>query len=91
MESTGIPGKIQVTKEVVKQTADTFIFDSRGLVNVKGKGEMEGFILKGPKSDKEAILRPSLHRKTNRESVFSSLRSLDSARHIRDLIYNKIN
>jgi class 3 adenylate cyclase len=45
MESTGVPGKIQVTKTVADLVKDTFVFESRGTVQVKGKGEMEVFVL----------------------------------------------
>jgi len=45
MESTSIPGKIQVTKDVVKHADHMFTFESRGKVAVKGKGSMETFFL----------------------------------------------
>mmetsp|Transcript_28291 Transcript_28291/g.43522 ORF Transcript_28291/g.43522 Transcript_28291/m.43522 type:complete len:522 (-) Transcript_28291:453-2018(-) len=45
MESSGLPGKCQVTKAVVDLVGDTFSFESRGLISVKGKGEMEAFFL----------------------------------------------
>jgi class 3 adenylate cyclase len=38
MESTGVPGQIQVTRSVYEQLKDKFVFESRGLVQVKGKG-----------------------------------------------------
>ena len=45
MESHGLPGKIQVTAEVRRLLADRFDFSPRGLVDVKGKGAMEVFLL----------------------------------------------
>jgi class 3 adenylate cyclase len=45
MESTGVPGGIQVTRSVYDQLQDTFEFKSRGLVQVKGKGEIETWFL----------------------------------------------
>jgi class 3 adenylate cyclase len=38
MESLGMPGRIQVTHAVTERLAGAFRFESRGLVDVKGKG-----------------------------------------------------
>lgn len=40
MESSGIPGKIQVTTETYHRLKDKFIFTERGPISVKGKGKM---------------------------------------------------
>ncbi len=40
MESDGIPGKIQVTDEVRNALKDRYVLDTRGLVEIKGKGRM---------------------------------------------------
>jgi class 3 adenylate cyclase len=46
MESTGVPGRIQVTKEVIENiSGDEFVFERRGMVQVKGIGEVEAFFL----------------------------------------------
>jgi class 3 adenylate cyclase len=45
MESTGIPGRIQVTQNVVAKVGEAFRFSSRGKIQVKGKGLMETFLL----------------------------------------------
>ena len=46
MESTGVPGRIQVTAAVVDSVpTDEFRFEPRGEVAVKGKGNMETFFL----------------------------------------------
>jgi len=47
MESTGVPGKIQVTRSVYERLKDGFEFEGRGLVSVKGKGEIEAWLLLG--------------------------------------------
>ncbi|HKF46670.1 MAG TPA: adenylate/guanylate cyclase domain-containing protein [Terracidiphilus sp.] len=47
MESTSMPGAIQVTRAVYDQLRDSFEFESRGLVQVKGKGEIETWLLLG--------------------------------------------
>ncbi|MEO8890914.1 MAG: adenylate/guanylate cyclase domain-containing protein [Coleofasciculaceae cyanobacterium] len=45
METTGINGKIQVTSATYQQLKEQFIFKSRGKVSIKGKGEMNTYIL----------------------------------------------
>jgi guanylate cyclase len=41
MESHGAGGLIQVTRETYELIQDDFVCEPRGVVNVKGKGEME--------------------------------------------------
>lgn len=41
MESHGLGGTIQITRETYEAIKDEFVCESRGTVNVKGKGEME--------------------------------------------------
>ena len=45
MESTGLPGRIQVTPAVVQAAESRFEFEDRGLLEIKGKGEMHAFLL----------------------------------------------
>jgi len=47
MESTGLPGRIQVTRSVYDQLNETFDLQERGLVQVKGKGEIATWLLQG--------------------------------------------
>jgi hypothetical protein len=47
MESSGIPGRIHVTGDVVNLLEAAFIFEERGTVTVKGKGEMKTYFLNG--------------------------------------------
>lgn len=46
MESNGIPGAIQVTANVQEKMKDRFAFESRGQVEIKGKGVTEVFLLR---------------------------------------------
>jgi class 3 adenylate cyclase len=46
MESTGLPDTIQVTRPVYEALKDEFDWESRGLVEVKGKGSVEAWVLK---------------------------------------------
>jgi adenylate cyclase len=50
MESTGEPGKIQVTDEMRNSLGESFRFEERGLIEVKGKGEMRTWFLVGRRS-----------------------------------------
>ena len=47
MESHGIPGRIQVTDEIQSLMKDKFIFEERGIVEIKGKGPMKVWFLNG--------------------------------------------
>jgi guanylate cyclase len=47
MESTGVPGAIQITAATHALVRDAFVCERRGLVAVKGKQEMETFLLTG--------------------------------------------
>ncbi len=46
MESTGVPGAVQVTRPVYEALKDKFAFEPRGVVDVKGKGQVEAWLLK---------------------------------------------
>jgi Adenylate and Guanylate cyclase catalytic domain len=45
LESSGVPGEIQVTRDVYEQLKNDFEMTPRGTIKVKGKGEMETFLL----------------------------------------------
>ena len=47
METTGAPGRIQVTPEVYERLKNRFLFDPRGSITVKGRGQMESYWLTG--------------------------------------------
>ncbi len=47
MESSGEPGKIQVSETTYEVLKDKYIFQNRGLISVKGKGEMLTYWLIG--------------------------------------------
>ncbi|MCH8012939.1 MAG: response regulator [Candidatus Marinimicrobia bacterium] len=46
MESCGLAGDIQVTKETYTRLKDRYIFKKRSIINIKGKGKMNTFLLK---------------------------------------------
>jgi class 3 adenylate cyclase len=45
MESHGVPGRIHVTEPVYRRLNDRFVFEERGLVDVRGKGPMPTWFL----------------------------------------------
>ena len=47
MESHGVPGKIQITRETYELLKDEFVCEPRGRIPIKGKGEMEAWYLVG--------------------------------------------
>ena len=49
MESHGLPGRIQVTSATKQRLQDKFLFESRGTIEVKGKGEMITYFINGIK------------------------------------------
>jgi class 3 adenylate cyclase len=53
MESHGIPGSIQVTEATYNRLKNQYVFEDRGLISVKGKGEMNCYLLKGEKKRHE--------------------------------------
>lgn len=50
MESHSLPDEIQVSKTTYALLRDEFVFEPRGLIDVKGKGMMETYFLRGPRS-----------------------------------------
>ncbi len=49
MESHGTPGKIHITSKTFSLIQDEFICEPRGVLHIKGKGEMETYYLIGKK------------------------------------------
>lgn len=52
MESQGVAGRIQVTANTYKRLKDKYLFEKRGVIPVKGKGEMVTYWLTGRKNFK---------------------------------------
>jgi class 3 adenylate cyclase len=53
MESTGIPGCIQVTDRTYRRLRDRYRFQKRGPIHVKGKGELVTYLLVAREDDLE--------------------------------------
>ena len=49
MESHGQEGEIQITESTRTRVKDTFDLEARGLIHVKGKGDMPAWLVRGPK------------------------------------------
>lgn len=63
MESTGMPGRVQVTALVEERLRERFVFEPRGITEVRGKGPMATFFLvgegmTGPRATKVAVPAP---------------------------------
>ena len=50
MESHGIPGQVQVTPATYERLREQYLFQERGAIQVKGKGEMTTYFLMGRKA-----------------------------------------
>mgnify|MGYP001285270792 CR=1 FL=1 len=55
MESHGLPGEIQVSESTHKLLQEVYEFEDRGLIEVKGKGQMQAYLLKN-RLDRQNIL-----------------------------------
>lgn len=54
MESHGVPGKIQVSESTYALLKDAYLFEHRGTVHVKGRGEMTTYFLSGARRGRSA-------------------------------------
>ncbi|MEO5918851.1 MAG: adenylate/guanylate cyclase domain-containing protein, partial [Candidatus Limnocylindrales bacterium] len=61
MESLGAAGRIQVTHTVRDRLGDAFEFESRGLIEVKGKGPTATYFLTGRPAPSRATAQ-NVHR-----------------------------
>lgn len=55
MESHGLPGSIQVTEDTYKRLKHRYHFEDRGPIQVKGKGQMNCYLLTGRKQNSPTI------------------------------------
>jgi len=58
MESTGVPGTVQVTTNVFLALKDKYQFEKRGEVEVKGRGKMVTYFIKGRKGTSPNSIPP---------------------------------
>jgi class 3 adenylate cyclase len=54
MESSGLPGRIQVTEAVFERLDSAYDFEARGEVEIKGKGLLRTYLLTGRRSPGQA-------------------------------------
>jgi class 3 adenylate cyclase len=47
MQTEGTPGRIQITRATYELLRDEFVYEPRGTVPTRGKGEMETWYLVG--------------------------------------------
>ena len=57
MESSGVPGKMQISQATFELVCDdeAFAWDERGFVHVKGKGDMKTYLLRGGEWEGEGV------------------------------------
>jgi class 3 adenylate cyclase len=53
MESHGVPGAIQVSEATYEATKDLFEYECRGVISVKGKGDMKTYLLRDRRTPPE--------------------------------------
>jgi PAS domain S-box-containing protein len=51
MESHGVPGRIQITAATYERLQNRYQFEARGIIPIKGKGEMVTYLLTGRMKD----------------------------------------
>lgn len=66
MESHGAPGRVQISQATYELIKDEFVCERRGVINVKGKGEMETWYLVGPKEPAPA---PAIQPEATRPAI----------------------
>jgi class 3 adenylate cyclase len=73
MEAFGVLNKIQVTKDVYNRLKDRYRFRKRGLVQVKGMGEMNLYLLLGSKKniDEQRHVISATHPELNNTQIIS--------------------
>jgi class 3 adenylate cyclase len=57
MESSGLPGRIQVTATTYERLRDRYRFEERGEIEVKGKGLLKAYVLIGRRDDRDVVSR----------------------------------
>ncbi|MBN8222830.1 MAG: adenylate/guanylate cyclase domain-containing protein, partial [Spirochaetes bacterium] len=55
MESSGVPGMINISAETYERVKDDFICEHRGAVEAKRKGKVEMYFVNGRRGAMEAI------------------------------------
>ncbi|MDX2091272.1 MAG: adenylate/guanylate cyclase domain-containing protein [Kofleriaceae bacterium] len=55
MESHGIPGRVQVSEATYKLLVEQFELEARGVIDIKGKGEMNTYLLVRQKVDPQRV------------------------------------
>jgi class 3 adenylate cyclase len=53
MESSGLPGRIQVTAAIYERLRNRYWFEERGEIEVKGKGRLKAYLLVGRRGEED--------------------------------------
>lgn len=57
MESHGVIGEIQVTSDTYLLLKEQYLLEKRGIISVKGKGEMCTYLLKSRNINNESLIQ----------------------------------
>ncbi|TGL64302.1 adenylate/guanylate cyclase domain-containing protein [Leptospira sarikeiensis] len=57
MESSGVPGEVNISKDTFHFVREDFICEPRGLIKAKNKGEIEMFLVKAAREQEEEQIR----------------------------------
>jgi adenylate cyclase len=74
MESHGTPGRIQITRATYELVADEFECEPRGMIAVKGKGEVETWYLIGRRGDRASAVNDGAREPTSTSSGSAAAR-----------------
>ena len=56
MESHGIPNEIQVSHASFMRLSEGFVLEPRGAIEIKGKGQMDTYLLRGERTARDRTL-----------------------------------
>ena len=73
MEAAGMPGEVNISKDMYERVKHFFICEGRGLLPVKGKGDMEMFLVRGIRPELED--RPN-HPNAEFKALYARLKGL---------------
>ncbi|EFC44625.1 predicted protein [Naegleria gruberi] len=95
MESTGLPGRVQISRDTYERVHDLFEFDLRE-IEVKGKGKMKTYVVKekhhqnpnkeSPEITSTTILRNRLGESSSAANLFQAQQNIDHENSVPNLL-----
>lgn len=81
MESHGVVDRVQISTAIKEKVEDAFLLDPRGLIDVKGQGEVEVWLVKG-RASTSSDSTIALTRSTGGSSLETPLVAFPEGRHL---------